>query len=642
MSLPEPEKVKNDGVIPDDLINTITERLTEGKRVRRRLSGKGRINIDRPLPFLCIYRFPDDRDDKGTAHLVLGEGSYLIASSDEAVEVSLSALVEAVAKVLAGKFGAFLIIEIWSAKNSPEENTVEAGFQPKAKFRIFTAKLDEIPSTVEVLAKSLQSLNIPGFISEVEIKEGGISSPPEMTSLLTTTATKNISCLMIGLEVTPVYRDVETGKIYPSTLRLLHRKLSQVFQQAFFEFAHVQTSQRPTYPQMLGRRAMVKATWNADAELSALNETFNYLLAVTPVNTEQAFVEFKKSKFECLPVFHYRLLAVDPEDLKRRLYSISFERIEDPTMAYLLRDKRIELDRQISLIEDRETPRFLYGSLQLFPPVENELMRLAETILNDLQSSENSDAGEKLDAAEIAERARSEIAYYRNIYPELTAKVQISSDNPPGLMVSQGNLLIGEHTNISGSRVEALLQHEVGTHIVTYFNGRAQPLRQLYSGMPNYEQLQEGLAVLSEYLVGGLNGARLRILAARVVAVRRLTEGASFVDVFRELHQIYGYSARTAFNIAMRVFRGGGLTKDAVYLRGLIELLQYLAENNEIESLFVGKIGAEHVSIIRELQLREVLRPAPLVPRYMSFPQTAKKLTQLRNGLTVIDLIKKG
>ena len=639
MNQPQPEKVKDDGGIPAALINIITERLAEGKRVRRRLPGKGRINIDRPLPFLCIYRFPTDRDDKGTAHLVIGEGSYLIASAAEAGEGNLFALVEAVAKVLADKFGAFLIIEVWSAKNSLEEKTVGFVFQPKAKFRIFTAKSDEIPSTVDVLAKSLQSLNIPGFISEVEIKKGSVSSPPGMTLLLTTRATKNISCLMIGLEVPPIYRDVETGEIYFSILRLLHRNLSQVFQQAFFEFAHVQTSQRPTYPQMLGRRAMVKAVWNADAELSALNETFNYLLAVTPVNAEQAFVEFKENRFESEPVFHYRLLAIDPEDLKRRLYSISFERIEDPTMAYLLRDKRIELDRQISLIEDRDTPRFLYGSLQLFPPVEDELMRLAETILNNLQSSAEPETSEKLDAAGVAERARSEIEYYQNIYPEMTATVQIRTDIPPGLMVSQGNLLIGHHTSFSASRLEALLQHEVGTHILTYFNGRAQPLRQLYSGLPNYEQLQEGLAVLSEYLVGGLNASRLRLLAARVVAVRRLTEGASFVDVFRELYQIHGFAARMSFNISMRVFRGGGLTKDAVYLRGLIELLQYLADDNEIEPLFVGKIGAEHVSVIRELQWREVLRPAPLEPRYMSFPQTAEKLKRLRSGLTVIDLI---
>jgi uncharacterized protein (TIGR02421 family) len=638
MSQPQSKKVKDEGVIPDALIEIITERLADGKRVRRRLPGKGRINVDRPLPFLCIYRFPTDREDRGTAHFVIGEGSYLIAQSDEAGEKNLSLLVENVVKVLADKFGAFLIIEVWSAKDSGEENAAAYFFKPKAKFRIFTAKSEETPSTVEVLSKALESLNIPGFKNAVEIKEGGIASPPKMTSLLTTSATKNISCLMIGLEVPLIYRDAETGEIYPTILRLLHRKLSQAFQQAFFDFAHVQTSQKPDYPQTLGRRAMVKATWNADAELSALNETFNYLLAVTPVNTEQAFAEFKESKFESEPVFHYRLLAVDPEDLKRRLYGISFERIEDPTMAYLLRDKRIELDRQISLIEDRDTPRFLYGSLQLFPPVEDDLMRIAESIF-ELESAENADSIEKLDAAEVATRARAEIEYYQNVYPEITAEVQIRDDIPPGLMVSQGNLLIGQRTSISASRIDALLQHEVGTHIVTYFNGRAQPLRQLYSGLPNYEQLQEGLAVLAEYLVGGLNRARLRMLAARVIAVRRLTEGASFIDVFRELHKTYNFAARTSFNVTMRVFRGGGLTKDAVYLRGLIELLNYLAEGNDIEPLFIGKMGAEHVSIICELQWREVLRPAPLAPRYMTFPQTAERLEKLRNGITVLELL---
>ena len=638
MSQPQHEKEKADNTVPDALIEIITGRLASGKRVRRRLPGRGRINIDRPLPFLCIYRFPSDRADRGTAHLIIGEGSYLIAESDEKSETSLSALVESVTKILADNFGAFLIIEIWSAQDSSEDNSPGIFFKSKAKFRIFTAKAEDTVSTVEVLSKALLSLNIPGFKNEVEIKEGGIASPPGMTSLLTSSATENISCLLIGLEVPLIYRDPESGEIYPVILRLLHRKLSQAFQQAFFDFAHVQTSQKPAYPQTLGRRAMVKATWNADSELSELNETFNYLLAVTPVNAEQAFTEFKESGFQSEPVFHYRLLSVDPEDLKRRLYSISFERIEDPTMAYLLRDKRIELDRQISLIEDRNTPRFLYGSLQLFPPVEDEFMLIAESIFG-LKTLENFDSLEKLDAAGVAERARAEIEYYRKIYPEVTAEVQIRSDIPAGLIVSQGNLLVGQRTSIPASRVEALLQHEVGTHIVTYFNGRAQPLRQLYSGLPNYEQLQEGLAVLSEYMVGGLNLARLRILAGRVVAVRRLIEGASFIDVFRELHKNYGFAARTAFNITMRVFRGGGLTKDAVYLRGLIELLNYLAEGNDIEPLFVGKMGAEHVPIIRELQWREVLRPAPLTPRYMTFSQTAEKLEKLRNGISVIDLI---
>ncbi len=633
----QPKKLKKSEFINAGLIDEITRNLSDGTGIRINFADRGRLNIDRPVPFLCVYRKPKEREDKGTAHLILGEAAYLIAAGDAEFERDLNALVDNISETLADKFGAFLIIEVWSA--NAKNHTGEHSSDTRAKFRIFADKSKKIPSTVEKLKTSLESLDISYFKNDVEIITQNAASPPAMPPLLNEKTVRKLSCLMIGVEISPIYRDAETGEIYVSILRDLRRKLSKALQQTFFEFVHVQTPERPTHPQMLGRRLVVESVWTADAELSALSDTFNYLLAVTPVNSNEAFKEFEKTDFECDPVFHYRHLTIDPENLKRKLYSISFEEIEDPTLAYLLRDKRIELDRQITLIEDRNTPRFLYESLQLFPPVENELMNLAENILSMPKSS--ADAGEKLGANEVARLARKEIEYYQKNYPEMTAMVEIRKDMPPGLMVSHGNLMVGDRTAISKSRINALLQHEIGTHSVTYFNGRAQPLKLLYSGLPGYEQLQEGLAVFAEYLVGGLSFARMRTLAARVIAVRRLTSGHSFTEVFNELYRDYKFTARTAFNITMRVYRGGGLTKDAVYLRGLVEILEYLREEgNNIETLFVGKMGPEHVSIIRELQWREVLQPAPLVPRYMTFPETAERLERVRGKTSIVDLIR--
>ena len=90
-----------------------------------------------------------------------------------------------------------------------------------------------------------------------------------------------------------------------------------------------------------------------------------------------------------------------------------------------------------------------------------------------------------------------------------------------GLQVSGGNLLIDEHILLDPARVEALVQHEIGTHILTYVNGTAQPLRQLATGLAEYDEFQEGLGILAEYLVDGLTPARMRVLAGRVVAARR-------------------------------------------------------------------------------------------------------------------------
>ena len=121
--------------------------------------------------------------------------------------------------------------------------------------------------------------------------------------------------------------------------------------------------------------------------------------------------------------------------------------------------------------------------------------------------------------------AEDEIARYRLLSPEFTASVSIREDLYSGLLVSRGRLLVGRRTKIPAARVDALLQHEVGTHLVTYYNGRAQPFRQLDSGLAGYDGLQEGLAVLSEYLVGGLSRPRMRLLAARVIAVEQLVQG---------------------------------------------------------------------------------------------------------------------
>ena len=88
-----------------------------------------------------------------------------------------------------------------------------------------------------------------------------------------------------------------------------------------------------------------------------------------------------------------------------------------------------------------------------------------------------------------------------------------------GVMVSNGDLLVAPTARVSAARAEALLHHEVGTHVVTFVNGSHQPLRILASGLAGHEETQEGLAVLAEYLVGGLTAGRLRQLAARVVAV---------------------------------------------------------------------------------------------------------------------------
>jgi uncharacterized protein (TIGR02421 family) len=379
--------------------------------------------------------------------------------------------------------------------------------------------------------------------------------------------------------------------------------------------------------------------WDIDQKLADVSNKFDYLLQLTPVNTRSAWDQFQSEQFERVPAFHYRPLPIDPAILKRELYSIPIERVEDPALQKLFQEKREELELKLTMLRDRDTPRFLSESLQLFGGVHDDLLQLAGGLLNNLEGPVQQREGLKLNAEEFAKQAETEFEYYRQACPEFKAKTLVSAD-VSGLIVSRGKLLINVDLSLPTSRVKALLAHEIGTHLLTYYNGRQQPFQQLYSGLAGYEELQEGLAVLAESLVGGLTRSRMRQLAARVVAVKQLTDGATFVDVFRTLVREYDFDQRAAFNITMRVYRGGGLTKDAIYLRGFERILRYVQKGGDLTPLFVGKMAVEHIPIIKELQHRMVLKPVSIIPRYLHESAAVERLNRLRgSSVSVADLV---
>lgn len=626
--------------ISERLVTTVSQRLRENKPVRMALPGSGRVAIDRQLPFLVVYRKPPRIADEGTARFVSSEASYLIAPGQKSLQPSVTRLVRAIAEVMVEEFGCFLLLEVWSGPAAVTEDPITtADLRPR--FRFVSQRGASMASVAEAFSGALSRIRLDRLGAEVVTSTSKNCCPRGMSPVLKPEVAAEICSQVYGLEISPVFRDPESMEVFPRVLRLLRRSVTLALRRALFDFARNQTTHRPRHFHALGRRSVVKAVWDVDRLLAGVSESFDFLLQVTPVNGVQAWHEFKRRRFDRAPMLFYRPLPEEPVVLKRKLYRAPIERIEDPALAIIFREKLDEIDRQVTMLNDRNTDRFLPGSIQLYGPVEDDLHDLAKTVLSAIppRSREPSD-GEPVTAADFARRAEEEIDYFRRSLPDIKARVEVRPD-VTGLMVSSGNLLISAHSKIAASRVEALIQHEVGTHVLTYYNGKAQRLRHLYTGLAGYEALQEGLAVLAEHLVGGLSRPRLRLLAGRVIAARLMIGGASFVETFRELDRYHGFSQRTAFVITMRTFRGGGLTKDAVYLRGLRQILDYLANGGRLEPLFVGKIGAQHIPIIRELRWRGVLKDPPLVPRYMDSPEALERLKGVRGGLSVAALCER-
>jgi hypothetical protein len=90
----------------------------------------------------------------------------------------------------------------------------------------------------------------------------------------------------------------------------------------------------------------------------------------------------------------------------------------------------------------------------------------------------------------------------------------------------------------------------------------------------------------------------------------------------------------------MRVYRGGGYTKDLIYLKGLVQILDFLADDGDLVALYRGKIAMEYLAFIDELSWRKIVKPAALKPHYLELPEANQRLLILRDGCTLQQLVE--
>ena len=214
----------------------------------------------------------------------------------------------------------------------------------------------------------------------------------------------------------------------------------------------------------------------------------------------------------------------------------------------LFREKRQEIDVQLTMLQARGAARFRDASVMLYGRVEPRLVDQAAAVLAALTEqapapADDDQPSESADCHAVRDAASALVARYREQLDDFKADISLR-DDITGLMVSGPRLMISRHTRMRPERVDPLLQHEVSVHLLTYFTGKQQGLQIFRSGLAGYEGIQEGLGVFAEFAVGGLTHDRMRLLAARVIAVHAMIDGADFLDTYRLLTATHGVSSR--------------------------------------------------------------------------------------------------
>lgn len=334
-----------------------------------------------------------------------------------------------------------------------------------------------------------------------------------------------------------------------------------------------------------------------DNQIDSLVKKIEMLNYVNPTNIESEKEKFFSSKYLNDPVFTYPKRDFDKFSLHKEFFALSIDDIEDERLRDFYEDIIYFYSGLIQCIETiGKGKRFYYNSLRSFGTPTEQDVENAKFILHfDSEDKDSEIFKPKYSATESHH-------FFREYSKKYSFNYSIKNSSAMGAIAMVSNsiqaLVLNENHTFSENEINVLTNHEIGVHMVTTMNALLHPLKIFSHGFPNNEETQEGLAVFSEYMSGNLTVKRLKELAYRVLAVNSLAKGYSFSRTFRMLHNDYDLNREEAFYISIRAHRGGGFTKDYLYLTGLKKIYDYHQQGKDLSLLLTGKVSLEFVNDI--------------------------------------------
>ncbi len=423
--------------------------------------------------------------------------------------------------------------------------------------------------------------------------------------------------LCIPLEIKKFFMEEEENILYPQ----VYAELKSAFTQAITSHAAF-FARTKLKSQSIKRSQMLSPTIDPnvkriDRSLYSIARVLDPLLYINPLNLEQERKAFFAHNGRHDPKFRYRHLDINPFQIKEALYRLPIETISDVTLQTLYRKAIEGLSTKVDLIAAIGSQDCLYNSLRYYGEPRHEDIENARFLIHAPQPDDEVQDGEPLSDTEVVSIIQREIDRYG-----IDAPAKLSRSIVAGAMVDNKSFAVLVKRGNSQTRrgVEALKHHEVGVHLLSSANARYQQLQLFRLGLPGGTETQEGTAVLCEYLSGNLSLSRLKTLALRVLAVKHMLDGYPFARTFDALREEQGATDALAFLTTARVYRGGGFTKDYLYLRGLAEAYEHWKAGKSWEPLMIGKVSFENHGAITELIDRGIVQTPRQICRVLQSP----------------------
>jgi len=479
--------------------------------------------------------------------------------------------------------------------------------RPVPVFNIGSEKINQkqFGQYVNSWANELKKIEIPHEENTTEINDVFKGNGYQLAFL-----TRNFNnTLVLATEVSKIYCNEETGEPFPAVISAITNQLKTAIVNHAHDFAEKFTNWNELKKNKLLANKIEDVVKKIDTELFNLVKDFELLKYVNPINIQKEKKKFFSAKATENPEFEYKPVAFNAFELKRKLYSLEIEKINDIHIQNLYKETILAYVDKINMLDTIDSEAFLINSLKYYGKPDHNDIDNAHFLLN--LSNPEPTAEKSLTTVDAVRMFKQSFNDYG-----FKGKIEVSSSITADAMVlnQQKKVLVKKGARFSPKGLEYLVHHEIGVHMVTTMNSNLQPLKIFNIGLPVNTRTQEGLAVLAEFLSGNTMMVRLRELGLRVLAADMMIAGADFKKVFRFLVNEHKLDVDQAFYLTARVFRGGGFTKDYLYLRGLKEMYKFWKSGKDMSPLLIGKTTLEFYGTIKELMERGILNK----PKYIT------------------------
>lgn len=362
-------------------------------------------------------------------------------------------------------------------------------------------------------------------------------------------------------------------------------------------------------------KASVKADLRAVDKLFAqIDRDLLLLKYIKPANLEEERQRLEQD-LRYNPLFHYKETEIDLDEAERKLN----ETVKDPSpLGILLEKKRRELLTRIALLKARgDATSFTRNSKALFGGPTPALLRAAEAELLSRSACDLPPPKKELLSSEEAQKILTKALERYSLHDwEVVVRPRLVSD----CTVGGNKVYVREGALFEKMHIEALVAHEIETHILTAENGAHQPYALFRNGCANYLDTQEGLAIYNQNRIYSLSHEK-RYNPPRNVLGLAFGLEHSFAETRKYLREELGYSTEKSLSQTISIKRGlsdtsepGGLTKGIVYYRGLRGIEQFIQSGGDLVRLYIGKIPLEDLELIE--QINELEAPL-LLPSFL-------------------------